>query len=127
MLQALDAVVFSSALVAAVAAALAAASARAMGVEASPALLALAACGAFLVYCVDRLRDAARDRVTSPLRARFVEAHRGALLAAAGAAALGALASAPHVRGRVLVLAAVVAGLGFAHRRLKRLVWAKPI
>jgi hypothetical protein len=126
MLRALDALVFSSALVAAVAAALVAASARAMGVEASPALLALAACGALLVYCVDRLRDAARDRATSPLRTRFVEANRDALAALSGLAAGGALAAAPHVRGRVLLLAAAVAAFGFGHRRLKRFAWAKP-
>ena len=127
MTRAFDALAFSSALVAAVAAALTAASAQAMGLSASPALLALAACGALVVYCVDRVRDADRDRAASPLRTRFVEAHRGALLALCGLAAGGALATAAHVRGRVLLLAAVVAGFGFAHRRLKRLAWAKPV
>ena len=127
MRQAFDALAFSSALVAAVAATLVAASARAMQVPASPALLALAACGAFLVYCVDRLRDAASDRASSPLRTRFVEQSRGALLAAAGLAAAGALAAATHVRGRVLLVAALVAALGFAHRRIKRFMGAKPV
>jgi hypothetical protein len=127
VIRAFDALAFSSALVAAVAAALAGASARAMGVPASPALLGLAACGAFLVYCIDRLRDAARDRASSPLRTRFVEANRRALVAACGLAAGGALASAAHVRGRVLLLAAGVAAFGFAHRRLKRFAWAKPV
>jgi hypothetical protein len=127
MLRAFDALAFSSALVAAVAAGLVAASARAMGLCASPALLTLAGCGAFVVYCVDRLRDAARDRATSPLRTRFVEAHRAALIALSGIAAGGALASAAQVRWRVLVLAGAVAALGFAHRRLKRFAWAKPV
>jgi 4-hydroxybenzoate polyprenyltransferase len=127
MLRAFDALAFSSALVAAIAAGLVAASARVMAIRPSPALLALAACGACLVYCVDRLRDAPRDRLNSPLRTRFVERHRSALLVLSGTAAAGALASAVHVSGRVLVLAAAVAAFGFAHRRLKHIPWAKPV
>ncbi|MCA9512339.1 MAG: hypothetical protein KC560_16640, partial [Myxococcales bacterium] len=97
---ALDAIVFSSAWTGAAAVALTAAAARALGVEAPPAALALAFGGTLVVYTVDRLRDLERDRLTSPARSAFVARHRGALAAAVAiaAAASGAAALALPAR-----------------------------
>ena len=124
--RALEGLAFSSLWVAAAAAALCAATGRALGVAPDATPLALAAAGTFVVYSVDRLRDLARDRDTSPRRTAFVEAARtplalGAALAAAAAAVLAWRAGPP-----VWALLAPVAGLGFFHRRLKRFVWWKP-
>jgi hypothetical protein len=123
----LDAFAFSSALVACAALALTAASALALGLAAEPAVLALAFCGTLVVYCVDRVRDLARDAQTSPLRSAFVARHRRALLALAGAAVCAALAAGAAAGTPVVAVAAAVAACGFAHRRLKRFAWAKPI
>jgi 4-hydroxybenzoate polyprenyltransferase len=126
-LRALDAFAFSSALVACAAAALAAAASRALGVAPEPALLALAFCGTVAVYCLDRVRDLARDGRSSPLRSAFVAAHRRAMLAAAALGACGALAAGVLAGARVVAVASAVAGFGLAHRRLKRFAWAKPL
>ena len=123
----LDAFAFSSALVACAAAALGAASSRALGLTPAAEVLALAFCGTVVVYCVDRVRDLARDARTSPLRSAFVAAHRRALLAAAALGACGALAAGVIAGARVVAVAGAVAAFGFAHRRLKRFVWAKPL
>lgn len=127
LLRALDAFAFSSALVACAAAALAAAASRALGVAPEPAVLALAFCGTVVVYCVDRVRDLARDAHTSPLRSAFVAAHRSALLAAAAVCACSALVAGVLAGARVIAVAGAVAAFGFAHRRLKQLAWAKPL
>ncbi len=126
-LRAADAFAFSSALVACAAAALAAAAARALGTPPAPAVLALAFCGTVVVYCLDRVRDLARDVHTSPLRSAFVATWRRALLAAAAACAMGALAAGVAAGARALAVAAGVAAFGLAHRRLKRFAWAKPL
>lgn len=126
LLRAADAFAFSSALVACAAAALASAAARALGAAPEPAVLALAFCGTVVVYCLDRVRDLARDARTSPLRSAFVAAHRSALLAAAALCAAGALAAGLAAGVRALAVAAGVAAFGLAHRRLKRFAWAKP-
>ena len=90
-------------------------------------MLALAFCGTVVVYCVDRVRDLARDAHTSPLRSAFVAQHRRALLAAAVLCACGALAAGVLAGARVFAVAGAVAAFGFAHRRLKHLAWAKPL
>ena len=127
MLRALDTFAFSSALVACAAAALTAAASRALGVAPEPAVLALAFCGTVVVYCVDRVRDLTRDAHTAPLRSAFVAAHRRPLLAAAALCACGALAAGVLAGARVIAVAGAVAAFGFAHRRLKRFVWVKPV
>ena len=126
LLRALDAFAFSSALVACAAAALAAAASRALGFAPEPELLALAFCGTVVVYCIDRLRDLARDGGTSPLRSAFVASHRNAMRAAAVVCACGAVTAGALAGARVVAVAGAVAALGFAHRRLKRFIWLKP-
>jgi 4-hydroxybenzoate polyprenyltransferase len=123
----LDAFAFSSALVSCAAAALAAAASRALGLTPEPSVVALAFCGTLTVYCVDRVRDLARDALTSPLRSAFVAAHRRALLAAAALGVCGAIAAGAISGARVVALAGAVAAFGLAHRRLKRFALAKPL
>jgi hypothetical protein len=98
----------------------------ALGAPPDPWVLALAVAGTLIVYNVDRLRDLARDRLTAPERSAFVERFRTALLlqiaAAAGLAAVAGWIAGPSV----LAVAAGVAIVGLAHRRLKRFAWAKP-
>ncbi len=127
LLRLLDAFAFSSALVACAAAALAAAASRALGVAPDPAVLALAFSGTVVVYCADRVRDIARDAQTSPLRSAFVARHREELVAFAAVCAGIALVAGVLAGARVIAVAAAVAAFGFAHRRLKRFAWAKPI
>ena len=127
MLRAQGAFAFSSVLVACAAAALAAAASRALGFAPEPAVLALAFCGTVVVYCVDRVRDLTRDAHTSPLRSAFVAKHRSALLAAAALCVAGALAAGVLAGARVIAIAGAIAAFGFAHRRLKRFAWAKPL
>ncbi|MGH0028636.1 MAG: hypothetical protein ACQGVC_02510 [Myxococcota bacterium] len=122
----LDALVFSSLWVAATAAALCRASAPAMGAAPDAAVVGLAFCGTLLVYNVDRLRDLARDRVTSPARSRFVEEHRGALLGLSVAAGAGSAGLAFAVGPTGIAALLPIALLGFFHRRLKRFGWWKP-
>jgi 4-hydroxybenzoate polyprenyltransferase len=123
----LDAFAFSSALVACAAAVLAAAAARALGLAAAAPVVALAFCGTIAIYCVDRVRDLARDARSSPLRSAFVARHRSALVLAAALGAAGALVAGALAGVRALAIAAAVAALGLAHRRLKRFAWAKPV
>jgi hypothetical protein len=123
----LDAALWSSAWLALAAAALTAASARALGAAVSPALLGLAFGGTLAVYVVDRVRDLARDRATTPVRADFVARHRRTLLVLAGCGAALAALSATALGPRPVALAAVVGALGLAHRRLKGFAPAKPV
>lgn len=123
----LDAFAFSSALLACAASALAAAATHALGLAPAPSVLALAFCGTVVVYCLDRVRDLARDADVSPLRSAFVAAHRRALLAGAGLGACGALAASALAGPRAAGLAGAVAAFGVAHRRIKRVEWAKPL
>lgn len=126
MLRTLDAFAFSSALVACAAAALVAAASHALGFAAQPAVLALAFCGTVVVYCVDRLRDLARDAHTSPRRTAFVAANQHALRAFAALAMGGALGAGVLVSVRATAVAGAVAAFGLAHRRLKHWPWGKP-
>ena len=121
----LDALAFSSAWVAAAAALLLAAAARALGVAAAPEALTLAFAGTLVVYNVDRLRDVARDRDTSPARTAFVIAHRPALVMLSAVASLAAVAAAWRAGAGVAALAAGVLALGLAHRRMKSIAFGK--
>jgi hypothetical protein len=116
----LEALAFSSVWIAAAAALLCAATGQAMGVGIEPHAMALAACGTFVVYSVDRLRDLERDRATSPRRSAFVAQHDRVLRALTGLAGLASLPLAVAAGPRVLWLLAPVALLGLGHRRLKR-------
>jgi 4-hydroxybenzoate polyprenyltransferase len=123
----LDAFAFGNAVVAGAAVALVAAASRAMELRADPLCLLLAASGTLAVYGVDRLRDLARDRVTAPLRTAFVLRHRHAMAWLTALAALVALAAGALAGPRVVWVAAGVAALGLAHRRIKHRLAAKPI
>jgi hypothetical protein len=119
---------FSSLWVAAAAGALCAAAGRALGAGQGPgaAVCALAAAGTFAIYSVDRLRDVARDRHTTPRRTAFVERFGGPLRVAIALALAASGALAWQVGARALVVLVPVAALGFFHRRLKRYAWWKP-
>lgn len=123
--RALDVAVHSSVWVAAAAAALTASASLALGAPPRLDLLLLAFAGTLVVYNVDRLRDLPRDRETTPRRSAFVARHARALAVLAGAAGAVALAAALHAGPGVVALAAAVAALGLAHRRLKRVPFGK--
>ncbi len=79
----------------------------------------LASLGTLVVYNVDRLRDTARDRATSPDRTAFVERFRGALtLALSGSAIVLAvlLAEAPS---EIIGVTIAIGLIGLFHRRMK--------
>jgi hypothetical protein len=111
--------------VALAAGALAAAASGAMGLGPASEVVALVAAGTFVVYAVDRLRDVARDRETAPRRTAFVERHARALAAAAAVAGAAAVALALRVGPSAPLVLAPVAALGFGHRRVKHLAFAK--
>lgn len=121
----LDATLYSSVWLAATAAALCAAATLAMGGELEPELLALAASGTLVVYNVDRLRDLERDHATRPQRTLFISRWRHLLFALAAAAALISIYFVWTLGPGVAVLLAPAAALGLAHRRLKRVPYAK--
>ena len=79
------------------------------------------------IYGLDRLRDVARDGARSPLRTAWVERHRRALVAMTALAALGALVAGWLCGARVVAVAAGVAALGLAHRRIKHWTFGKPL
>ena len=123
----LDALAFSSLWVAAAATSLAAAASRSFGAAPRPALLAFVFGGTLAVYAVDRLRDVARDRLTTPARSAWVERHRSGV---AGIAAIAALVAGlcGLALGRVAIpTAALAGGLGAFHRRLKHVPFAKAL
>ncbi len=125
LLPLLDVLAFSSVWVAAAAGALAAVAARAMGGAPPPAVVGLAFFGTLVVYNVDRLRDVDRDRATTPLRSDFVARRGGELALLVASAALAAAGFAAAGGRRVLWVLLPVALLGFLHRRLKAVPWAK--
>jgi hypothetical protein len=124
-LRLLDPLVFASVWPGLVAAALMLATASALDAPLDPALAAFGFCGTLIVYNVDRLRDLERDRLTSPSRSRFVERNRGRLVALVAAAAAVCALTLPSLPAAGLTLCAAVVGLGFFHRRLKRLTGLK--
>ncbi len=121
----LDALAFSSVWLAAAAGALCAASSLAMGFPPALPVVAIACAGTLVVYTVDRLRDLERDRATTPARSAFVARHARALTRLAAAAILVALGLTVMLGTRPLLLLAPVLAVGLAHRRLKRLPFAK--
>ncbi len=122
---ALDALAFSSVWLAAAGGALCAASSLAMGFPPALPVVAIACAGTLVVYTVDRLRDLERDRATTPARSAFVARHARVLTGLATAATLVALGLAGTLGTRPVLLLAPVLALGLAHRRLKRLPFAK--
>ncbi len=122
---ALDALAFSSVWLAAAGGALCAASSLAMGFPPALPVGAIACAGTLVVYTVDRLRDLERDRATTPARSAFVARHARVLTGLATAATLVALGLAGTLGTRPVLLLAPVLALGLAHRRLKRLPFAK--
>ena len=122
-----DALAFSGMWVALAAATLTAAAGAALGCPAGAAVLVLAFAGTLAVYTLDRLRDVARDRATAPTRTAFVVRHRAGLaaapLVASGVAAVAAL----RAGWAAAAVAAGVLGLGMLHRRLKRVLFLKPL
>lgn len=115
-----EAIAYSSALPALVGLAMTWAAGQAL---ASPRLVhdaVLVACGAYLVYGIDRLRDLERDRRGAPGRTAFVERNRSRLAVAAAISGLllgVLLAAAP---GPSVALCLAVGSVGFLHRRLKQ-------
>ena len=124
--SAIDALVWTSAWVAAAAAVLTGASSLALGHVPAPAVLVLAVAGTLVVYTIDRLRDVERDRATAPERSAFVSRHRRWLEIQTALAGAMAMAAAWAAGWRVVALSTGVAALGLFHRRLKRFAWAKP-
>lgn len=110
---------YSSGLAALVGGAMTWAVGRTLGSPSVPSEAAIVACGAFVIYNVDRLRDLARDGSSSPARSAFVARNRPALVGATGLAglALGALLAMAPTRSVALCLA--VGSVGLLHRRLK--------
>lgn len=124
----LDAVAFSGLVPAGVAGALCLACGLVLSAEAALPQLggvaALAAAGSLVVYDVDRLRDLRRDRTRAPVRTRFVETHRRAMLALTLTAALACIPLALAQPPGVWLLCSLVLALGLWHRRLKgRPLW----
>ena len=115
-----DAVAYSSALAALAGGAMTWAVGRAF---ASPTILrdaALVACGALLIYNVDRLRDLARDGSSSPERSAFVERNRPWLVAATGLAGLALLPLIATAPAASIALCLSIGAIGLLHRRLKQ-------
>jgi 4-hydroxybenzoate polyprenyltransferase len=127
----LDALAFSSALVAAAAAALAAAAGRALTGSVAPAAVALAFAGTLVIYNLDRLRDLERDRGITPERARFVAANRRGLLGLVVGAGAACLPLLTELVGRVglapVLWLAPALLLGLLHRRIKQVPLLKPL
>jgi hypothetical protein len=121
----LDALAFGNGVIAAAAAALAAASSRAMEITPDARVLALVAGGTLVVYGLDRLRDVTRDGRRSPLRTAWVERHRRGLALTTALGAVAAGVGGVLCGARVVAVAAAVAVIGVAHRRIKHLVVGK--
>ncbi len=125
-LAVLDALAYASVWVGAAAGALCTAASLALGVSPDPAAIGVAVAGTVVVYNVDRLRDLARDRATSPRRSAFVDAHAGRLRALTAVAALASAACAVRLGGRAVLVLLPVLAVGLAHRRLKGVPVLKP-
>lgn len=79
----------------------------------------LTASGTFIIYNLDRLRDVARDRSTSPLRTSFVLRNQRRLCVAVGIASIGFAIKLLTVPLPVSLLCLAVGLIGLLHRRLK--------
>jgi hypothetical protein len=104
-----------------VAATLLVAASRALGVAPDWESAALAASGTLVVYNIDRLRDLAADRATSPLRTAFIERHRSPVLLLTAAAAVSSGVLGLRASREVLLICGGVLAVGLLHRRLKHL------
>ena len=117
-----DLLIFSGTWPAAVAAALVALCGRALSAGTAPVPwgpMALAAAGTLLIYNVDRLRDRAHDRGSSPARTAFVEKNRVPLIFLCGLAALASALLAARQPPLTWAVLATAFSLGIFHRRLK--------
>ena len=81
---------------------------------------ALAGCGAFIVYNLDRLRDTDRDRKTSPDRTAFVERYRRLLTGLVGIVSVVFASLVMTAPLEVIGIILPCGLLGLLHRRLKR-------
>ena len=118
--SAADLIAFSNVFPAAIAAGLSLAVSRALGADEALRWAILAASGTYIVYALDRLRDLARDRETSPRRTEFVERHHRSITitaAISGVALVVTLVGSPLP---VILLCIGVGAVGLLHRRLKR-------
>jgi len=113
--------------IASAAATLQAAASLAMGLPISAPALGLVVAGVLVIYNLDRLRDVDRDRTTAPERSRFVQQHRFWLWILCGVSLLWATGLLLEAPLRVWLLVSTVGVLALAHRRLKRIGYAKEI
>lgn len=115
-----ESLAYSSGLAALVGGAMTGAVGRALASPTPPRDAALAACGAFVIYGVDRLRDVAHDRPSSPGRTAFVLRRRRPLQGATGLAALALIALLAATPATSVALCLSVGAIGLLHRRMKR-------
>ena len=122
-----DRLAFSLWLPAAIAAALTAAVGRLVAAEELGRWAVLTASGSFVIYGIDRLRDLARDRRTSPRRTAFIERNRTAFAIALAIAGLLFVLAAAGSPPATLTLCGIFGSVGLLHRRLKRLPALKSV
>ena len=115
----MEGLAYSSLGVALAAACMTAACGTVMRGTSDPRLLGLAFAGTLAIYTTDRLRDLERDKITAPLRSRFIEQFMSRLKVQTALALMISLGLGLAAGPRVVALAAGVALLGLAHRRLK--------
>lgn len=115
-----DGLAYSSGLAALVGGAMTWAAGRTLAAPHVPRDAALVACGAFLIYNVDRLRDLARDRRSSPVRTAFILRNRSRLVAATGIVGVVLVALLAAAPGPSVALCLAVGSIGLLHRRLKQ-------
>jgi putative Mn2+ efflux pump MntP len=115
----MDGFVFSSGLVATVGAALSLVASLVLDAPDARSWALLTACGTFIIYNLDRLRDLDRDRSTSPLRTSFVLRNRRLLSLTVAIASLGFATTLLTVPLSISLLCAAIGLVGLLHRRLK--------
>lgn len=114
-----DGFAFSSGLAAAIGGSLSLVSSAVLDAPNAGSWAFLAASGTFIIYNVDRLRDIARDRSTSPLRTAFVLRNRRRLYTAVGAMAIAFVAILQAAPASIVFLCLAIGLVGLLHRRLK--------
>jgi 4-hydroxybenzoate polyprenyltransferase len=114
-----DSVAFSNLLPASIAAAISVSASRALEASNAGLWATIAATGTFVVYTLDRLRDTARDRSTSPQRTEYVERNRRPLTIAVVFATVALAAALSQAPPRIALLCGGVGAIGLLHRRLK--------
>ena len=123
----LDALAFANVLPAGLAGALTIAAGQALSTPAPLRWAAAAASGGVVIYGLDRLRDQALDRATSPLRTAFVARHSRALWASIAVAACILLTTLWRAPAGAAALYVGVGAIGLLHRRLKHLAGLKTL